>query len=119
MGHPVGSTWQDEISVSAFVAPMVIDSDDPLRMISSSYNNPQSTASRVLNSLVKERGHVLFNPAFFETRESQALKANVRIVKPVIDFGKSDIRLGYNIGTRGNGHDSPQWPNDLMREEIK
>jgi hypothetical protein len=33
MGHPVGSTRQDEISVSAFVAPMVIDSDDSSRMI--------------------------------------------------------------------------------------
>jgi hypothetical protein len=85
----------------------------------SSYNNPQSTVAQVLVSLKKERGDILFNPAFFETRESLALKANIRMVKPVIDFQRSAISLGYNIGTRGNGHDAPRWPDDLMQEEIE
>ena len=119
MGQIMGSTWQDEISVSTFLALIILDFDNSSRMMSSSYNNPQSTASRVLASLEKERGEVLFNPAFFETLESQALKAKVRMVKPVIDFQTSGIRLGYNVGTRGNGHDSPRWPEDLMQEEIK
>lgn len=66
----------------------------------------------------KERENVLFNPEFFEIRESKALNASVRMVKPVINFAESTIKLGYNIGTRGNGHDLPRWPEDLMTEEL-
>ncbi|KAJ6003154.1 hypothetical protein N7451_005701 [Penicillium sp. IBT 35674x] len=88
------------------------------RMAHSSYDNPQSTAAQVLASLSKERADVLLNSAFFETVESKAIKATVRMVKPVIDFHRSVIRLGYNIGTRGNGHDCPIWPRDLMTEEV-
>lgn len=90
-----------------------------MRYAHSSYDNPTVTTAKVLASMLKERGNVIFNPSFFETRQSEALDVEIKLVKPVIDFHGNDIRLGYNIGTRGNGHDEARWPEDLMKEEIR
>lgn len=61
----------------------------------------------------------LLNPAFFEDRESKAIGAIVRTVKPIIKFENDQVELKYNVGTRGNGKDAPQWPDDLMTEVVR
>lgn len=62
---------------------------------------------------------IVFNPSFFEERESKAIEncPPIRAVKPIIDFD-GQVKLGYNVGTRGNGRDKPHWPSDLMVEVV-
>lgn len=60
----------------------------------------------------------LFNPSFFEDRESLAIASVFRTVKPVIRFQDDQVLLKYNVGTRGNGKDAPEWPQDLMTEVV-
>lgn len=64
------------------------------------------------------KGDIVFDTDFFHMIQSKALKANVRMLKPVIKFRGDDVQLGYNIGTRGVGHDAARWPDDLMEEET-
>lgn len=61
----------------------------------------------------------LFQPAFFEDRESKAIGAIVRTIKPIIKFDDDQVQLNYNVGTRGNGKDAAQWPEDLMTEVVR
>ncbi|KAJ5717849.1 hypothetical protein N7488_003495 [Penicillium malachiteum] len=84
-----------------------------------SFDNPSVTTGKVLASMLKRRGNILFNPSFFETRQSKALEVNIRMVKPVINFHGNVINLGYNVGTRGNGHDKARWPEDQITEEVR
>ncbi|KAJ5634544.1 hypothetical protein N7528_002386 [Penicillium herquei] len=84
-----------------------------------SFDNPSVTTGKLLASMLKERGSTLFNPSFFETRESKALEVDIKMVKPVINFHGIAINLGYNVGTRGNGHDEARWPEDLITEEVR
>jgi hypothetical protein len=63
-------------------------------------------------------GEVLFKPEFFETRHSGAIGKDVLCPKPVIQFPQGVVRLGYNVGTRGNGTDEARWPEDLMTEVV-
>ncbi len=60
----------------------------------------------------------LLNPSFFEDRESKAIGAVVRTVKPIIKYENDQVELRYNVGTRGNGKDAPRWPEDLMTEVV-
>jgi hypothetical protein len=60
----------------------------------------------------------LFDPSFFEDRESKAIGVVVRTVKPIIRFKDGEVELRYNVGTRGNGKDAPRWPEDLMVEVV-
>ena len=39
-------------------------------------------------------------------------------LKPVAQF-RDDVKLEYNIGTRGNDYDKPYWPQDLKTEVVK
>ncbi len=61
----------------------------------------------------------LLQPSFFEDRESKAIDAVVRTVKPIIKFDNDQVELKYNVGTRGNGKDAPRWPEDLMTEVVR
>ena len=61
----------------------------------------------------------LYQPAFFEDRESKALGVPVRTIRPIIHFEDNQVELKYNVGTRGNGKDAPRWPNDLMTEIVQ
>ncbi len=68
--------------------------------------------------MIKENSDaIVFNPKFFEERKAKAIGSAVRAVKPIIDFG-GEVKLGYNVGTRGNGKDAPKWPSDLMVEVV-
>lgn len=69
--------------------------------------------------MLKKNGPNVFNPDFFELRDSKALGINLRVVKPVLNFPDGRIRPGYNVGTRGNGVDDAKWPNNLLEEVVK
>lgn len=60
----------------------------------------------------------IFNSDFFEDRESKAVGTVLRTVKPVLKFVNNQVRLGFNVGARGNGMDLPRWPDDLLVEVI-
>lgn len=84
-----------------------------------SYHGMTYTIPRVLDMIQKTSGDVIFNPKFFEDRDSKALGVKIRTVKPIIDFDGGEIVLGYNVGTRGNGKDQPRWPDDLTSEIVE
>ncbi|KAF8886798.1 CoA-transferase family III domain-containing protein [Infundibulicybe gibba] len=73
---------------------------------------------KFLEMLVKQTPE-LFNPEFFEERENKALGVSVHTVKPILSFPGGNVKLGYNVGTRGNGVDEPKWPEDLLTEVIR
>jgi hypothetical protein len=61
----------------------------------------------------------LFQPSFFEHRESKALGVVVETIKPIIKYDDDQVELRYNVGTRGNGKDAPRWPEDLLTEIVQ
>ncbi|KAI1630019.1 alpha-methylacyl-CoA racemase [Exophiala viscosa] len=82
-----------------------------------SYHNMNYMLPRYLGMIAKSGK--LLKPEFFEDRETRALNAVVRTVKPIISFDNDQVELKYNVGTRGNGHDAPRWPDDLMTEVVE
>ncbi|KAK5987469.1 Acetyl-coenzyme A transferase nodX [Cladobotryum mycophilum] len=64
-------------------------------------------------------GKRLFNPEFFEDRSAPGIlgEKKIRCVKPVAEW-EGVVKLGFNVGTRGNGVDAPCWPDDLSQECI-
>jgi hypothetical protein len=71
----------------------------------------------LMEMLHKHDAKALFNPAFFEQRQSKALGLTFIQPKPVARF-EDDVKLQYNVGTRGNGVDQPHWPEDLSVEIV-
>lgn len=70
--------------------------------------------------MIKENSNkIVFNPSFFEEREAKAIENCEKIlaVKPIIDY-QDQVKLGYNVSTRGNGRDKPYWPSDLSVEVV-
>jgi hypothetical protein len=78
-----------------------------------------STLPRYLCMMKMYSADILFKPGFFEVRHSAAIGKDVRCLKPIIQFPQGNVKLGYNVGTRGNGVDEPHWPEDLMTEVIR
>lgn len=74
-----------------------------------------------MDMIKKNSQDIVFNPDFFEERETKAIKncPKIRAVKPIISYTHSKIKLGYNVGTRGNGQDQPRWPDDLMVDIVE
>ncbi|KAJ9635543.1 hypothetical protein H2201_003201 [Coniosporium apollinis] len=89
------------------------------REVFRSYHGMTYTIPRVLDMIQKNSGDVVFNPKFFEDRDSKALGVKIRTVKPIINFDGGEIDLGFNVGTRGNGKDQPRWPDDLLSEVVE
>jgi hypothetical protein len=85
------------------------------------HHNMHYTMARMIGMLMKNTPS-LFDPGFFEDRESKALGTTLRMVKPISRFqgdqSAGGVRLGFNVGTRGNGVDAPKWPADLMTEIV-
>ena len=79
-------------------------------------NPMEFTASRAMK-LMGERSDS-FRDEFFETRRSKILEVDIRCVRPVIRYPNGEVKLEYNVGTRGNGTDSPRWPANLMTEVV-
>lgn len=71
-----------------------------------------------LMGMLKENSPGLFRPEFFEDRENKALGVKIRTVKPILQFPEGLVKTGYNVGTRGNGVDKPEWPEDLLTEIL-
>jgi len=72
---------------------------------------------KVLGMLAEKKAPI-FNPAFFENRENKAIGYPVHTVKPILRFPQGFVKPGYNIGSRGNGVDKAEWPEDLLTEVI-
>ena len=68
--------------------------------------------------LQRNASDILFKPEFFEIRHSDAIGKDVKVVKPVVQDPRAEVELKFNVGTRGNGVDQPQWPEDLMTEIV-
>lgn len=81
------------------------------------YHSMQYTLPRMFELLHEYDSETLFNPKFFERRESGAVGHTFLQVKPVASF-EDDVELKYNVGTRGNGVDAPKWPEDLSVEIV-
>jgi hypothetical protein len=77
------------------------------------------TVPRYLAMIRQHSANKLLQPSFFEDRQSGILGIDIRTVKPIIQFQNSDVNLRYNVGTRGNGTDAPQWPEDLSVEIVR
>ncbi|KAI5359316.1 putative CoA-transferase family III [Septoria linicola] len=71
----------------------------------------------MLGLLHKHDAKTLFKPEFFERRNSNAVGFEFVQLKPVAQF-VDDVKLEYNVGTRGNGYDKPHWPADLRTEVV-
>jgi hypothetical protein len=82
-----------------------------------SYHNMLYLLPRFMSMIAKNSQ--LLSPEFFEDRESKAINAVVRTIRPIIKFNDGQIELKYNVGTRGNGRDAPRWPNDLLTEVVQ
>lgn len=81
-----------------------------------SYHNMNYTIPKYVEMIRKNSK--LFHPSFFEDRESKAIGAVVRTIKPIVKYDNDQVELKYNVGTRGNGKDAPRWPDDLMTEVV-
>jgi hypothetical protein len=77
-----------------------------------------STLPRYLHMMKTYSAGILFKPDFFEIRHSGAIGKDVRCLKPIIQYPQGNVKLGFNVGTRGNGVDEPRWPEDLMAEVV-
>lgn len=69
--------------------------------------------------MLDEHQAPILNPNFFEIRKNRAIGIPVRTVKPILTFPEGMVKLGYNIGARGNGVDQPTWPEDLAKEIVR
>ncbi|KAF2258617.1 CoA-transferase family III [Lojkania enalia] len=83
------------------------------------YDNTRITVPRLMQLLRQYDEDLLFKPEFFDTYTSKAMGVDIRKVKPVAKFGGGLVKLGYNIGTRGNGRDAPFWPKNLLDEVVE
>ncbi|KAF2215910.1 hypothetical protein CERZMDRAFT_34773 [Cercospora zeae-maydis SCOH1-5] len=81
------------------------------------YHNMGHTVPHLLGLLMQHDAQTLFKPDFFEPRASKALGLQFLQLKPVARF-EDDVRLEYNVGTRGNGYDQAFWPRDLRTEIV-
>lgn len=72
----------------------------------------------LIGRLKKHSSDKLFRPEFFEPRESKAVGHTFIQVKPIAQFKDGEVKLGYNVGTRGNGVDKAAWPEDLSVEVV-
>lgn len=76
------------------------------------------TLGQYLAMLKQNAGPVIFNPEFFEVRHSKAIGRDITTPKPIIQFPEGIVQLKFNVGTRGNGVDQAQWPQNLMTEVV-
>ena len=61
----------------------------------------------------------LFSDEFFEVREAKAVGAQIRTVKPIIQWKDGLVKPGFQVSARRNGIDQPRWPEDLMVELVE
>jgi len=81
-------------------------------------DNMHQTIPAFIKMIKENSDDIVFNPKFFEERESKAIDAKIKTVKPIVNYPGNEVQLGFNVGTRGNGKDAPKWPSDLMTEVV-
>ncbi|KAJ5116965.1 hypothetical protein N7456_001313 [Penicillium angulare] len=82
------------------------------------YDNMPVMIPIMMESLSKNSSAELFQPHFFEVRYSAAIDHYFKSLRPVLTFPAKEVRTGFNIGTRTNGHDAARWPEDLQAEAV-
>ncbi|XP_014555477.1 hypothetical protein COCVIDRAFT_102266 [Bipolaris victoriae FI3] len=82
------------------------------------YHNIQYTLIHYMKMIQANSSTILFNPDFFEVRHSGAIGKDIKVVKPIAQWKQGKVKLGFNVGARGNGVDQPRWPKDLMTEVV-
>ncbi|KAE8373504.1 CoA-transferase family III [Aspergillus bertholletiae] len=60
----------------------------------------------------------IYRPDNFHVVHNQQMNLDFKIPKPVLQFPAGEVQLAYNIGTRTNGVDLPEWPEDLNTEVV-
>ncbi|KAJ9618584.1 hypothetical protein H2204_013003 [Knufia peltigerae] len=70
----------------------------------------------IILKMMRDKG--CLEERFFQTIHSGALGVNIRCVAPVMTFPNGEIKLGFNVGARGNGLDQARWPMDLTSEVV-
>lgn len=111
--------WPKGIKVSDTTVPRLFHAVDLRGLIlCRSYHNMNYTLREHFAMILQNSKDTLFDPSFFEDRESKAIESIFRTVKPIIQFDDGEVLLKYNVGTRGNGKDAPRWPQDLMTEVV-
>ena len=81
------------------------------------YHSMQYTLPVMIKLLYTHDQQTLLKPEFFESRKSKAIGHEFTQVRPIAQFG-DEVKLEFNVGTRGNGHDQPYWPTDLSVEVV-
>jgi hypothetical protein len=71
---------------------------------------------QVMGMLMKNSAAKLFKPSYFT--EYPAVGTTMKVVAPVLKFPEGKVKLGFQVGTRGNGVDQPRWPEDLLAENV-
>jgi hypothetical protein len=82
------------------------------------YHSMTYTIPRFVKMIYQNAKDVLLKPEFFEVRKAENRGIEVKTVKPVVQYPKGEVKLGFNVGTRTNGVDKPYWPKDLMVEVV-
>ena len=75
--------------------------------LSMRHNHSVDDISKSALAMLQKDHPELFQDSNFETWYSNGYKANVRVVKPVVDI--SGIEIGFQRGSRPNGTDEASW----------
>lgn len=86
------------------------------------WHNNHFTVPDVIAKMKKGPANArLFRPEFFEDRAAPVALGSesktIRCLAPVAQW-EDVVKLGYNVGTRGNGTDAARWPSDLSFESV-
>ncbi|KAF5318590.1 hypothetical protein D9619_010993 [Psilocybe cf. subviscida] len=92
-------------------------SDKQNKIVFRHTDNMMVTIPRMLQPLVAEQS-IIFSDEYFEVRQNGAIGVPVYTVKPILGFPQGTVKLGYNVGSRGNGVDAPRWPENLLEEIV-
>ncbi len=82
------------------------------------YHNMGYTIPAMCKLLQQYDAKTIFNPAFFEKAESKIVGRTFVQPRPIAQWDGGKVELKYNVGTRGNGVDKPEWPKDLSVEQV-
>lgn len=72
--------------------------------------------SPVIVKMMAQKGFL--KEDYFHVIRSGILGVDLRCISPVIKFPHKYVKLGYNVGARGNGTDVARWPADLTTEVV-
>ncbi|KAF7292887.1 Alpha-methylacyl-CoA racemase-1 [Mycena indigotica] len=78
---------------------------------------------RCIQMLMRNAPGRIIRSDWLEDRQSSAIGVKVRTVKPIAEWeetadGGQGVQSGFNVGTRGNGVDAAEWPDDLRVEIV-